>query len=82
MESLVENESQVGTIMENVKTEKAKRLTAQTYTVAEVAELLGVSERHIHRLRDQKRIPGEMRIGNCVRFAKQIIDRWVSGGQV
>lgn len=63
-----------------VATVKAERLASQTYTVAQLAELLGVSERHIHRQRDLKRLPGEIRIGNCIRFARQIIDRWIAGG--
>lgn len=60
--------------------DKRERLDAATYTVAELADLLGVSERHVHRLRDQKKIPGELRVGRCVRFARSIIDGWLSGG--
>jgi excisionase family DNA binding protein len=56
------------------------RLSAATYTVAQLAELLDVSERHVHRLRDQKVVPGEIRVGRCVRFARAIIDRWLAGG--
>ena len=59
---------------------KQERLEAATYTVSQLADLLGVSERHVHRLRDQKAIPGELRIGKCVRFARVIVDRWLSDG--
>jgi excisionase family DNA binding protein len=58
---------------------KRDRLEAATYTVAQLAELLGVSERHVHRLRDQKKIPGEHRIGRCVRFSRAVIDAWLAG---
>jgi excisionase family DNA binding protein len=58
---------------------KRERLNAAMYTVAELADLLGVSERHVHRLRDQKKIPGEHRIGRCVRFSRAVIDAWLAG---
>lgn len=58
---------------------KGLGLAVATYTVADLAKLLGVSERHIHRLRDQKKIPGELRAGRCVRFSRAVIDRWLSG---
>ena len=60
--------------------EKRDSLEAATYTVAQLAGLLDVSERHIHRLRDQKAIPGEIRVGKCVRFARKVIDRWLGDG--
>ena len=60
--------------------EKRERLEAATYTVSQLSDLLGVSERHVHRLRDQKAIPGELRIGKCVRFARVVVDRWLSIG--
>ncbi len=59
--------------------DKRERLEAATYTVAQLADLLDVSERHVHRLRDQKKVPGEIRVGRCVRFGRTIIDRWLSG---
>ena len=61
-------------------TGQRQRLAAATYTVAQLAELLDVSERHVHRLRDQKKIPGEIRLGRAVRFARNVIDRWLAGG--
>ncbi len=61
---------------------KRQQLEAATYTVADLATLLGVSERHIHRMRDLKQIPGELRFGKAVRFAKAIIDKWLSTGVI
>jgi excisionase family DNA binding protein len=60
-------------------TGQRQRLAAATYTVAQLADLLGVSERHVHRLRDQKKIPGEIRLGRSVRFARNVIDSWLAG---
>lgn len=57
-----------------------QRLAAATYTVPQLADLLGVSERHVHRLRDLKKIPGELRLGRSVRFARNVIDAWLAGG--
>lgn len=62
--------------------EKRERLISATYTVAELSVLLDCSERHIHRLRDKKAIPGELRVGKCVRFARHVIDSWLSCGTV
>jgi excisionase family DNA binding protein len=59
--------------------DKRERLATATYTVAQLAELLGVSERHIHRLRDQKKLPGEIRLGRSVRFARNVIDSMLAG---
>jgi len=52
-----------------------------TYTVADLAEMLGVSERHVQRLKAAKEIPGLMKLGGRVVFAKVQVDRWLSGGK-
>jgi excisionase family DNA binding protein len=60
---------------------KTARLEGAVYTVRQLSELLQVSERHIHRLRANKEIPGEVRFGTkAVRFVRSIIDRWLSEG--
>lgn len=59
---------------------KTARLEGATYTVRQLSELLQVSERHIHRMRAGKQIPGEVRFGVAVRFVRTIIDRWLSEG--
>lgn len=60
---------------------KTARLEGAVYTVAQLAELLQVSERHIHRLRANGEIPGEVRFGTkAVRFVKTIIARWLAEG--
>ena len=64
------------------KAEKSVRLESATYGVGELAVLLDCSVRHIHRLRDRKAIPDEIRVGRCVRFARRVIDGWLSGGAI
>lgn len=52
-----------------------------TYTIAELAEMLGVSERHIHRLKDTNGIPGLMKLGGRIVFSKVVIDKWLAGAK-
>lgn len=52
--------------------------TAATYTVEELATLLQCSTRHVHRLKDAKKIPGQVRCGRIVRFSRKTIDLWLA----
>lgn len=52
-----------------------------TYTVGELAGMLGVSERHIHRLKKANEVPGLLKLGGRVLFAKAQIDRWLAGAK-
>ena len=47
---------------------------------AEVAEKLGVSKRHIHRMRDAGTIPPPLKLGAATRWDSVIIDRWIDDG--
>lgn len=49
-----------------------------TYTVADLANLLQCSVRHIHRLKDQKKIPGQVRCGRIIRYSRKVIDHWIA----
>ena len=53
-------------------------LTAATYTVEDLAHLLQCSTRHIHRLKDAKKIPGQVRCGRIIRFSMKVIDQWIA----
>lgn len=57
----------------------AKPKGTATYTIGELAELLGVSERHVHRLKDAKEIPGLLKLGGRIVFSKVQIDKWLAG---
>ncbi len=52
---------------------------ANTYTVEQLAGLLQCSERHVWRLTDQDKIPGKIRLGRLVRFARPQVDAWLLG---
>jgi excisionase family DNA binding protein len=58
----------------------AAQLESSTYTVPQVAKLLQCSERHVWRLADADAIPGKLRIGRLVRFARSVIDAWIAAG--
>jgi len=52
-----------------------------TYTIADIARLAQASERHLHRLNDQGKIPGRIRgLGRLTRFGRAAIDQWLTGG--
>ena len=70
-----------GDPMSSERTEQPKPTGTGTYTVPELAKLLGVSQRHIGRLRASRLLPGEMRLGNRVLFSKRQIDEWLNGGK-
>ncbi|HKB05373.1 MAG TPA: helix-turn-helix domain-containing protein [Gemmataceae bacterium] len=53
-------------------------LPSNTYTVEQLAALLQCSERHVWRLSDQNKIPGKLRLGRLVRFARTQVDAWLA----
>lgn len=46
----------------------------------EVAALLGVSERTVHRLRSTREIPQPVQFGGSVRWRRSEIARWIDAG--
>jgi excisionase family DNA binding protein len=58
----------------------AAKLESSAYTVPQIARLLQCSERHVWRLSDADAIPGKLRVGRLVRFARPVIDAWIAGG--
>ena len=48
--------------------------------VRAVAELLGVSSRHILRLAEAGKMPPARKLGHLRRWSKSEIDEWVSAG--
>ncbi len=48
-----------------------------TYTISEMAVILKCSQRHIHRLKGARQIPGLLPVGRLVRFSKPIVDEWL-----
>jgi excisionase family DNA binding protein len=62
--------------MKSPETETESRLLS----VSAVAKLLGVSQRHVHRLADAGRMPPPLRLGGARRWDRVVLDRWVSDG--
>jgi excisionase family DNA binding protein len=45
-----------------------------------LAEVLGVSSRHVRRLVDAGRCPQPVRLGGCVRWPRHVVEAWVADG--
>lgn len=43
----------------------------------QVAELLSVSERHVHKLNSSGRLPRPIRLGRSVRWRREELEAWV-----
>lgn len=63
------------------KKKKRKPTGTATYAIPELSEMLGVSERHIHRLKDGNGIPGLLKLGGRIVFSKAVIDKWLAGAK-
>lgn len=48
--------------------------------VSEVADVLGVSTRHVWKMHSSARLPGPVRIGRSVRWRSSDIDQWIAMG--
>lgn len=56
-------------------------MTPRLIDAAAAAEYLGTTERHLERLRDERRIPFT-KVGGKVRFDVRALDRWVEANTV
>jgi excisionase family DNA binding protein len=48
--------------------------------VQQVADLLNCSARHVYRLADAGRMPAPLKLGALVRWRRQDLDTWLTGG--
>jgi excisionase family DNA binding protein len=48
--------------------------------VRAVAQMLHCSPRHVYRLADAGRMPPPLKLGALVRWSRQSIETWISGG--
>jgi excisionase family DNA binding protein len=53
---------------------------ARLLGVRQVADLLGVSGRHVYRLADGGRMPRPLKLGGAVRWDRDEIKRWIDSG--
>ena len=65
---------------EMLKTQMPIAERARLIDVQAVAEMLGVSTRHIYRLADGGRMPRPMKLGGACRWDRQAITDWIDGG--
>lgn len=54
--------------------------SARLLDVGAVAEMLGVSARHVYRLADAGKMPRPVKLGAAVRFDREVIERWIESG--
>jgi excisionase family DNA binding protein len=45
-----------------------------------VADMLGVSDRHVRRLVDAGKCPPPIRLGGCVRWSRATVGAWIADG--
>jgi len=50
------------------------------FTVDEVAQLLGCSPRTIYRYADAGMMPPAIKIGNLVRWHREVVETWIGAG--
>lgn len=53
---------------------------ARMLGVQAVAEMLGVSSRHVYRMKDAGLLPQPLRLGGAVRWDRDVIYRWIEAG--
>lgn len=49
-------------------------------TAPNLAEQLGISQRHLHTLNQQGKVPKPIRLGNSVRWPRSEIEAWLAAG--
>jgi excisionase family DNA binding protein len=54
--------------------------SAKLLDVQAVAEMLGCSTRHVHRLSDAGKMPSPLKLGALVRWSKNSIEQWIAEG--
>ncbi len=53
---------------------------ARLLDVGAVAEMLGVSSRHVYRLADGGKMPRPIKLGGAVRWSRQTVVDWIAAG--
>jgi excisionase family DNA binding protein len=54
--------------------------SSELLTVADVAEILRCSERHVYRLEEEGKMPKAIRPGSIVRWRRKAIEDWLDAG--
>ena len=61
-------------------TESDRRIPSELLDVGAVAQLLGVSARHVYRLTDAGHMPKPVRLGRLVRWPRKSVLDWIAAG--
>jgi excisionase family DNA binding protein len=61
-----------------MQTQTPVKIPARLLDVDAVAEMLGVSARHVFRLADGGRMPRPIKLGGSVRWDREAIENWIS----
>jgi excisionase family DNA binding protein len=59
---------------------KRSKVPSAVYDVADVADLLTISERQVWRMKDAGALPPHIQVGRLVRFSRTVIDAWIAAG--
>jgi predicted DNA-binding transcriptional regulator AlpA len=46
----------------------------------DLAARLQISHHSVHRLKENQKLPKEIRLGGCVRWDPEVIERWIAAG--
>lgn len=57
-----------------------QRIPSELLDVGAVAQLLGVSARHVYRLADAGQMPPPVRLGRLVRWPRKSVLDWIAAG--
>lgn len=49
-------------------------------SVQKVAAMLDCSTRHVYRLEERGQMPPAVRLGNCRRWRRESVEKWIEGG--
>ncbi|MCC6489636.1 MAG: helix-turn-helix domain-containing protein [Candidatus Hydrogenedentes bacterium] len=66
--------------MEHVKRGIGADAEAMLLDVRAVAVLLNCSQRHVYRMADAGKMPQPVRVGTLVRWSRNTLEDWISGG--
>jgi excisionase family DNA binding protein len=72
--------SSVQSVVERAADGKSMAPPAVMLDVEHVAELLGVSSRHVRRLVDAGKCPPPCRLGRACRWPRQVVEAWIADG--
>jgi excisionase family DNA binding protein len=53
---------------------------AMLLSVQKVAAILDCSTRHVYRLEERGQMPPAVRLGNCRRWRREPLEKWIEGG--